>query len=82
VSYACCNSTVIFKRNNCIVVYLCSKTWHFVEWAGHEIGHYIPKVKAAIESILRSCHRTYSQALLTSSRTTIGKRFSYYILAW
>ncbi|KAF2562010.1 hypothetical protein F2Q70_00014364, partial [Brassica cretica] len=38
---------------------------------GHGIGHYIPKVKAAIESILRSCHRTYSQALLTSSRTTI-----------
>ncbi|KAM7268070.1 hypothetical protein ACFE04_010236 [Oxalis oulophora] len=36
-----------------------------------EIGHYIPKVKAAIESILRSCHRTYSQALLTSSKTTI-----------
>ncbi|KAH0718786.1 hypothetical protein KY285_014817 [Solanum tuberosum] len=35
------------------------------------IGHFIPKVKAAIESILRSCHRTYSQALLTSSRTTI-----------
>ncbi|KAM3306018.1 protein furry like isoform X1 [Capsicum chacoense] len=35
------------------------------------IGHYIPKVKAAIESILRSCHKTYSQALLTSSRTTI-----------
>ncbi|KAF5735639.1 protein furry [Tripterygium wilfordii] len=38
---------------------------------GHDIGHYIPKVKAAIESILRSCHRTYSHALLTSSRTTI-----------
>ncbi|CAK9155955.1 unnamed protein product [Ilex paraguariensis] len=37
----------------------------------HDIGHYIPKVKAAIESILRSCHKTYSQALLTSSRTTI-----------
>ncbi|KAA8547862.1 hypothetical protein F0562_004291 [Nyssa sinensis] len=37
---------------------------------GHNIGHYIPKVKAAIESILRSCHRTYSQALLTSSRAT------------
>ncbi|KAL0014895.1 hypothetical protein SO802_001964 [Lithocarpus litseifolius] len=37
----------------------------------HDIGHYIPKVKAAIESILRSCHRTYSLALLTSSRTTI-----------
>ncbi|CAJ1947246.1 unnamed protein product [Sphenostylis stenocarpa] len=36
-----------------------------------DIGHYIPKVKAAIESILRSCHKTYSQALLTSSRTTI-----------
>lgn len=40
--------------------------------AGHDIGHYIPKVKTAIESILRSCHRTYSQALLTSSKTTIG----------
>ncbi|KAG4159199.1 hypothetical protein ERO13_D02G161860v2 [Gossypium hirsutum] len=38
---------------------------------GHDIGHYIPKVKAAIESILRSCNRTYSLALLTSSRTTI-----------
>ncbi|KAG4395808.1 hypothetical protein GLYMA_19G037200v4 [Glycine max] len=38
---------------------------------GPDIGHYIPKVKAAIESILRSCHKTYSQALLTSSRTTI-----------
>lgn len=37
----------------------------------HDIGHYIPKVKSAIESILRSCHRTYSQALLTSSKTTI-----------
>ncbi|KAK9134183.1 hypothetical protein Syun_013513 [Stephania yunnanensis] len=37
---------------------------------GHDIGHYIPKVKSAIESILRSCHRTYSQALLTSSKTT------------
>ncbi|GMH01923.1 hypothetical protein Nepgr_003762 [Nepenthes gracilis] len=38
---------------------------------GHDIGHYIPKVKAAIESILRSCHKTYAQALLTSSRTTV-----------
>ncbi|CAN1815370.1 Protein furry homolog-like [Linum perenne] len=38
---------------------------------GHGIAHYIPKVKAAIESILRSCHKVYSQALLTSSRTTI-----------
>nr|KYP48212.1 hypothetical protein KK1_030096 [Cajanus cajan] len=38
---------------------------------GPDIGQYIPKVKAAIESILRSCHKTYSQALLTSSRTTI-----------
>ncbi|KAG9149466.1 hypothetical protein Leryth_023324 [Lithospermum erythrorhizon] len=37
----------------------------------HNIGHYIPKVKSAIDSILRSCHRTYSQALLTSSKTSI-----------
>ncbi|XP_074276450.1 uncharacterized protein LOC141600164 isoform X1 [Silene latifolia] len=38
---------------------------------GHDIGHYIPKVKAAIEFILRSCHRTYNQALLTSPKTGI-----------
>ncbi|XP_043707827.1 protein furry homolog [Telopea speciosissima] len=38
---------------------------------GHQIGHYIPKVKSQIESILRSCHRIYCQALLTSSKTTI-----------
>ncbi|KZV24999.1 protein furry-like [Dorcoceras hygrometricum] len=37
----------------------------------YNIGHYIPKVKASIEAILRSCNRTYSQALLTSSKTTI-----------
>ncbi|KAK4740478.1 hypothetical protein SAY87_032410 [Trapa incisa] len=36
---------------------------------GH--GHYIAKVKAVIESILVSCHRIYSQALLTSPKTTI-----------
>ncbi|KAM0835403.1 hypothetical protein ACQ4PT_062965 [Festuca glaucescens] len=35
------------------------------------IGHYIPKVKAAIESILRSCSKAYSLALLTSSKATI-----------
>ncbi|PHU27463.1 hypothetical protein BC332_05795 [Capsicum chinense] len=35
------------------------------------VGHFIPKVKAAIESILRSFHRTYSQALLNSSRTAM-----------
>ncbi|KAK1274267.1 hypothetical protein QJS04_geneDACA009878 [Acorus gramineus] len=38
---------------------------------GQDIGHYIPKVKSAIESILRACHRIYSQALLTSSKATI-----------
>ncbi|KAK8971821.1 hypothetical protein V6N11_075648 [Hibiscus sabdariffa] len=38
---------------------------------GDDICHYMLKVKAAIESILRSCNRTYSLALLTSSRTTI-----------
>ncbi|XP_076893206.1 uncharacterized protein LOC143545157 [Bidens hawaiensis] len=35
------------------------------------ICHYIPKVKIALESILRSCHRAYNLALLTSSKTTI-----------
>ncbi|KAJ8768595.1 hypothetical protein K2173_022716 [Erythroxylum novogranatense] len=37
----------------------------------HDIGHYMLKVKTAIESILRSCHMTYCQALLISSKTTI-----------
>ncbi|PKA53442.1 hypothetical protein AXF42_Ash012384 [Apostasia shenzhenica] len=37
----------------------------------HNIAHYIPKVKSAIESILRACNRTYSLALLTSPKTTI-----------
>jgi len=36
------------------------------------IGHYIPKVKSAIELILRSCNKAYSLALLTSSKATIG----------
>lgn len=36
------------------------------------IGHYVPKVKSAIESILRSCSKAYSLALLTSSKATIG----------
>ncbi|CAL5372699.1 unnamed protein product [Camellia sinensis] len=31
---------------------------------GHNIGHYIPKVKAAIELILRSCHRIHSKLFL------------------
>ncbi|XXG72020.1 hypothetical protein AAC387_Pa07g1207 [Persea americana] len=38
---------------------------------GHEIGHYIPKVKVEIQRILSSCHKTYSQALLTSSKSTL-----------
>ncbi|KAF6150040.1 hypothetical protein GIB67_002822 [Kingdonia uniflora] len=38
---------------------------------GQDIGHYIPKVRTHIESILRSCHKTYSNALLTSSKTSI-----------
>lgn len=37
----------------------------------HDIAHHIPKVKSAIESILRACNRTYSLALLTSSKTAI-----------
>ncbi|KAI3904652.1 hypothetical protein MKW98_014832 [Papaver atlanticum] len=41
---------------------------------GHDVGHHIPKVKSAIESILRSCNRTYCQALLTSSKTTIDTK--------
>ncbi|ERN09549.1 protein furry homolog-like [Amborella trichopoda] len=38
---------------------------------GHDISQYIPKVRSAIESILRYCRRTYGQALLTSSKTAI-----------
>nr|XP_043633528.1 protein furry homolog-like [Erigeron canadensis] len=36
-----------------------------------DLGHYVPKVKIAIESTLRSCHRAYNLALLTSSKTII-----------
>ncbi|KVI08969.1 Armadillo-type fold [Cynara cardunculus var. scolymus] len=36
-----------------------------------DLSHYVPKVKSVIESILRSCHRAYNLALLTSSKTTI-----------
>ncbi|XP_072966745.1 uncharacterized protein [Typha angustifolia] len=36
----------------------------------HGVGHYVPKVKSAIESILRSCTKAYSVALLTSPKTT------------
>ncbi|KAL5717648.1 hypothetical protein ACHQM5_010628 [Ranunculus cassubicifolius] len=43
----------------------------FEVFRGLDIGHYIPKVKSAIESILRSCHRIFSQALLTSPKTAI-----------
>ncbi|XP_042425737.1 uncharacterized protein LOC122013534 [Zingiber officinale] len=43
----------------------------------HGIGHFIPKVKSAIESILRSCNKAYSQALLTSPKTTIGMIFLF-----
>jgi Cell morphogenesis N-terminal len=35
------------------------------------IEHHIPKVKSAIESILRSCNKIYCQALLTSSKTSV-----------
>ncbi|BAU01359.1 hypothetical protein VIGAN_11057700 [Vigna angularis var. angularis] len=54
-----------------IVMSPSSKHFGLEIFKGPDIGHYIPKVKAAIESILRSCHKTYSQALVTSSRTTI-----------
>nr|ATG70920.1 ARM repeat superfamily protein [Callitropsis funebris] len=37
---------------------------------GRDISQYIPKVKHAIDTILRVCHGTYSKALLTSSKTT------------
>lgn len=38
---------------------------------GHDISQFIPKVKHAIDSILRVCNTTYGHALLTSSKTTI-----------
>lgn len=41
---------------------------------GHDIGPYIPKVRSALGSIIKSCHATYGSALLTSSKTTIGMR--------
>lgn len=35
----------------------------------HDIGYYIPKVKFAIESILRSCHRTHTPAPISPKIT-------------
>ncbi|KAJ7549297.1 hypothetical protein O6H91_07G048400 [Diphasiastrum complanatum] len=37
----------------------------------HDISPYIPKVRAALGSIIKACHSTYGNALLTSSKATI-----------
>ncbi|XP_024526381.1 cell morphogenesis protein PAG1 isoform X1 [Selaginella moellendorffii] len=37
----------------------------------HDIGPYIPKVRAALGSIIKACHSTYGGALLTSSKATL-----------
>ncbi|XP_047316746.1 protein furry homolog-like isoform X2 [Impatiens glandulifera] len=62
---------VIGLRALLVIVMSPSSKHAGLELHGHDISHYIQKIKTAIELILRSCHRIYSQALLTSSRTTI-----------
>ncbi len=44
-------------------------------FVGHDIGPYIPKVRAALGSIIKACHATYGNALLTSSKTSIGQTY-------
>ncbi|XP_047335140.1 protein furry homolog-like [Impatiens glandulifera] len=62
---------VIGLRALLVIVMTPSSKHVGTELHGHDIGLYMQKIKAAIESILRSCHRIYGQALLTSSKTTI-----------
>ena len=40
---------------------------------GHNIGPYIPKVRAALGSIIKACHAAYGNSLLTSNKITIGE---------
>lgn len=37
----------------------------------HDITQYIPKVRAALDQIIRACHSTYGGARLTSSKSTL-----------
>ena len=41
---------------------------------GHDIGPYVPKVRAALGSIIKACHAAYGTTLLTSSNRSIGLR--------
>lgn len=38
----------------------------------HDISQYIPKVRAALDQIIRTCHSTYGGARLTSPKATLG----------
>ena len=40
--------------------------------ACHDISQYIPKVRAALDQIIRTCHSTYGSARLTSPKATLG----------
>ena len=39
---------------------------------GHDIGPYIPKVRAVLGAIIKSCHATYGNLLMTSSKISTG----------
>lgn len=39
---------------------------------GHDIGPYIPKVRAALGAIIKSCHATFGNLLMTSSKISTG----------
>ena len=62
--------------NNTIYNLVLTFFYHCASLAAHDIGHYVPKAKAAIESILRSCNRAYSQAIFTSSTAHIWTTLS------
>ena len=40
--------------------------------ACHDISQYVPKVRAALDQIIRTCHSTYGSARLTSPKATLG----------
>lgn len=62
--------------NNTIYNLVLTFFYHCASLAAHNIGHYVPKAKAAIKSILRSCNRAYSQAIFTSSTAHIWTTLS------
>lgn len=44
----------------------------FFTFSGDDIRHHLLKVRSTIEMIFKTCNKSYSQALLISSKSSIG----------